>query len=69
MIEKAVAEAKLSLAIIMELVLGTLTWILVLGLLPADTVNFNVLGSVVMAAVCALPYWGAHKYVKAHQTR
>lgn len=64
MIERAVAELKLSVAIIAELVLGFLTWLLVLGLLPADTLNFNVLGSVVMAVVCAVPYWAAHRYVK-----
>ena len=37
MIERAVAELKISVAIIAELVLGFLTWLLVLGLLPADT--------------------------------
>ena len=67
MIERAVAELKISVAIIAELVLGFLTWLLVLGLLPADTVNFNVLGSLVMAAVCGLPYYLAHRYVKAYQ--
>lgn len=63
--EKVIAEAKLSLAIIVELVLGFLTWLLILGLVPADHIDFNVLGSVVMAVVCGIPYWGAHQYVKA----
>ncbi len=65
MIEKLIAETKLGVAIIAELVLGFLTWLLVLGLVPEDRLDFNVLGSVVMIAVCALPYWAAHSYVKA----
>lgn len=63
--EKIVSETKLGVAIIAELVLGFLTWLLVLGLVPADHVNFNVLGSAVMVVVCAAPYWAAHQYVKA----
>lgn len=66
--EKIIAEAKLSLAIVVELALGFVTWLLVLGLLPADSVDFNVLGSVVMAVICGVPYFAAHQYVKAHQT-
>ena len=65
MIEKLIAETKLGVAIIAELVLGFLTWLLVLGLVPEDKLDFNVLGSVVMIVVCALPYWAAHNYVKA----
>ena len=67
MIEKLIAEAKLSLAITVELVLGFLTWLLVLGLVPADRLNFNVLGSIVMILLCAGPYAAAHFYVKARQ--
>jgi hypothetical protein len=65
MIEKLVAELKLGTAIIAELVLGFLTWLLILGLLPKDKVDFNVLGSLVMILLCAGPYWFAHRYVKA----
>lgn len=66
MIEKLIAEAKLDFAIIVELVLGFLTWLLITGLVPADKVDFNVLGSVVLCIVCGIPYWVAHLYVKAH---
>lgn len=67
MIKKVVAELKIGTAILAELVLGFLTWLLVLGLVPADRLDFNVLGSVVMVLVCAVPYWTAHRYVKAYQ--
>jgi len=56
MIEKLIAELKLDLAIIAELVLGFLFWLLLLGLLPKDTLNFNVLGSVVLWAVIAVVF-------------
>lgn len=69
MLEKLIAELKIDLAIIVELVLGTLTWILLVGLLPKDKVDFNVLGSLVLIAVCSVPYWIAHQYVKAYQAR
>lgn len=64
--EWLVAELKLDVAIIAELVLGFLFWLLLLGLLPRDTVNFNVLGSLVLWAVIAGPYWLARRYVRAH---
>jgi len=65
MLEKIIFETKLGVAIIVEMVLGFFTWLLVLGLIPADGVDFNVLGSVVMIVLCAAPYWLAHRYVKA----
>ena len=67
--EWLIAEAKLSLAIIGELGLGFLFWLLVLGLLPKDTVDFNVLGSLVVLVIIAGPYWTARRYVKVHQNR
>jgi len=69
MIEKLIAELKIDLAIIGDLGLGFLTWLLVLGLLPKDTLDFNVLGSLVMIVVCGIPWWFAHQYVKAYQNR
>ena len=66
MIDKLIAELKLDFAIIAELVLGFLFWLLLLGLLPKDTVNFNVTGSLVLWAALAAPYWFARRYVKAH---
>lgn len=65
MIEKLVAELKLDVAIIAELVLGFLFWLLLLGLLPKDDLNFNVTGSLVLWAAIAAPYWLARRYVKA----
>lgn len=65
--EKIVAEAKLGAAIAAELTLGFIIGLLLLGLIPGDRMNFNVLGSVVMAAVLAGPYYLAHRYVKARQ--
>lgn len=66
MIERLIAELKLDVAIIAELVLGFLFWLLLLGLVPKDTVNFNVLGSLVLWAAIAGPYWLARRYVRAH---
>lgn len=66
MIEKLIAEAKLDLAIVVDMVLGFVTGLLIIGLVPEDKVNFNVLGSVVLCLVCGAPYWVAHQYVKAH---
>lgn len=65
MLEKIVKETKLGVAIVAELILGFLTWLLILGLVPEDLLDFNVLGSLVMVLICAAPYWAAHNYVKA----
>lgn len=65
MLEKIIREAKLGAAIVTEVILGFVTWLLVLGLIPGDRLDFDVLGSLVMIALFALPYWGAHQYVKA----
>lgn len=63
--EKIVGEVKLSVAIVAEVVFGFLTALLILGLLPADELDFNVLGSVVLAVPCAVLYHVAGKYVAA----
>jgi hypothetical protein len=65
MLEKIIRETKLGVAIVVELVLGLVTWLLVLGLVPKDHLDFNVLGSLVMILLLAAPYWLAHRYVKA----
>lgn len=65
--EWLIGEVKLAVAIIAELGLGFLFWLLTLGLLPKDTVDFNVVGSLVVMALIAVPYWAARGYVKAHQ--
>jgi len=66
MIEKVIAELKLDVAIIAELVLGFLFWLLLLGLVPQDNLNFNVLGSLVLWLAIAGPYWFARRYVRSH---
>jgi hypothetical protein len=68
MIEKVIAELKLDVAIIAELVLGFLFWLLLLGLVPKDSLDFNVLGSLVLWALIAGPYWFARRYVRAHNS-
>lgn len=65
LVEGLAREAVLAVAIVAELVLGFLTGLLVLGLVPADGVDFNVLGSVVLAVPCAVGYHFAGKYVAA----
>lgn len=55
-------EAKIYLAIALELIFGFLTGLLILGLVPADGVDFNVVGSLVLAVPCAAVYWAAHRY-------
>lgn len=63
--EKIVKETKLSVAIVAEVVFGFLTALLILGLVPADGVDFNVLGSLVLAVPCAVVYHVAGRYVAA----
>lgn len=65
MLEKIIKETKLGVAIVAELVLGFVTWLLIVGLVPADHLDFNVLGSMVMIVMCGIPYWAAHRYVKS----
>jgi hypothetical protein len=69
MIEKLIAEAKLSTAIVAELVLGFITWLLVLGFVPSDGVDFDVIGSMALIVALSIPYWVAHRYVKAYQAK
>lgn len=64
MLEKIVKETKLGVAIVAELVLGFVTWLLIVGLVPADHLDFDVLGSLVMIVMLGVPYWAAHRYVK-----
>ena len=57
-----VGEAKIYGAIALELVFGFLTALLILGLVPQDGVDFNVVGSLVLTVPCAAVYWAAHRY-------
>lgn len=55
--------ARLAL-IAVELVSGFLAALLLLGLIPGDGVNFNVLGSLVLFVPCALVFLAASRYRK-----
>lgn len=57
-------ETTVYAAIAVDLALGTLTWLLVLGLLPHDKVNFNVVGSLALIALCAAPYAAVHLWLR-----
>lgn len=50
--------------IVADLGLGFLTWLLVAGLVPGDGVNFNVVGSVALIAVCTVPWWVLDRHVQ-----
>lgn len=58
-------EGRIGLAITLELVFGFLTGLLILGLAPRDGVDFNVLGSLVLAVPCGALYLVARRYRKA----
>lgn len=62
--ERVLTEIKVSVAIIVELVFGFLTGLLILGLVPADGVDFNVLGSLVLMLPCAALYHLAGRYLR-----
>jgi hypothetical protein len=58
------SEATQYALIVVELVSGFLALLLLLGLIPGDGVDFNVLGSLVLFVPCALIYFGASRYRK-----
>lgn len=64
MLRYLVREITIYAAIALDLALGTLTWLLVAGLLPHDYVNFNVLGSLVLIGLCATPYTLVHLWLR-----
>lgn len=49
-----------------QLVFGFLTALLVVGLIPADGVDFNVLGSLVLCAVTGPATWVCWAYRRSH---
>lgn len=57
-------EAAQYALIAVELVSGVLAGLLLLGLVPGDGVNFNVLGSLVLFVPCALVFLAASRYRK-----
>lgn len=60
----ALREAYTYLLIALDVALGFVTWLLVAGLIPGDLVHFNVLGSLVMIAVCTYPWIKLDRYVQ-----
>lgn len=64
MIGQAVWEVWGLLMIGLDLALGFLTWLLVIGLVPHDLVDFNVIGSLVMIALLSAPYVFVNRYVR-----
>lgn len=64
LVSYVVWEAWVYLMIALDLVLGFLTWLLIIGLVPHDMVDFNVLGSLVMIAVMSVPYYFVSRYVR-----
>lgn len=65
MLRYLVREITIYAAIALDLTLGTLTWLLIAGLVPGDNVNFNNLGSLVLIGVCAAPYALVHLWLRA----
>jgi hypothetical protein len=64
LIDNALWEAWTYLVIALDLAVGVLFWIVVIGLVPGDRVGFNVLGSLVLIAACAAPHWFLSRYVR-----
>lgn len=61
--ERVIEEAKTYCAIALMLVSGVVGGVLVLGLIPGDDINLNVLGSLVLAVPCALVFWASQRVV------
>lgn len=52
--------------IAVELASGFLAALLLLGLVPGDGVNFNVLGSMILFVPCAVVFVAVNRYRKRH---
>lgn len=61
--ERVIEEAKTYCAIALMLVSGVVGGVLVLGLIPGDGINLDVLGSVVLGTPCALVFWASSRIV------
>lgn len=61
--ERLIEEIKTYCAIAVMLVSGFVGGVLILGLIPGDGVDFNVLGSMILAVPCGLVFWASHRYV------
>lgn len=58
-------EARIYLLIAVELIFGVIGGILLVGLVPGDRVNFNVVGSLVLLVPCAVIFFFAGRRRKA----
>lgn len=61
--ERVIEEAKTYCAIALMVVSGVVGGVLVIGLVPGDGLDLNVLGSLVLAAPCALVFWVSQRVV------
>lgn len=64
MLRWLVREVTVYVAIALDLALGTLTWLLVLALIPGDRLGFNTVGSLVLIVLCSAPYALVHAYLR-----
>lgn len=65
--ERVIEEAKTYCAIALMVVSGVVGGVLVLGLIPGDGINLDVLGSAVLGVPCALVFWVSSRIV-SHRT-
>lgn len=61
--ERLIEEIKTYCAIALMMVSGVAGGVLVLGLIPGDGIDINVLGSLMLAVPCGLVFWASHRYV------
>jgi hypothetical protein len=61
--ERFIEETKTYCAIAVMLVSGVVGGVLVLGLIPGDGIDVNVIGSLVLAVPCGIVFWISQRYV------
>jgi hypothetical protein len=61
--ERLIEETKTYCAIALMIVSGFVGGVLVLGLIPGDDINTDVLGSLVLAVPCGIVFWISQRYV------
>lgn len=61
--DKIMQEAKFIAAVAVMMVSGLLGAVLLLGLIPGDGMDFNVVGSLALIAVCAPAFWVSNRHV------
>jgi len=61
--ERFIEETKTYCAIALMMVSGVVGGVLVLGLIPGDAIDIDVLGSLVLAVPCGIVFWVSQRYV------